>query len=100
MSNRSTSCRHNIKKVPTQTVVGVDQPVRALTCKKIKKNCLSSHSCHFVKKFVVGNNISSCKCPMGLHHVDIISKVPTKSVVGVDRPITALSSLYKSHQEL
>ena len=49
---------------------------------KISSNCLSSHSCHFVdffftitfsEKLVFGNDISSCKFPMGLHHVDIKS---------------------------
>ena len=38
-----------ISIVPSKTEVGVDRLVKALTCKKTKKNCLSSHSCYFVK---------------------------------------------------
>ena len=38
---------------PSKALVGVDQPMQALSMhiqKPYKNNCLSSHSCHFVKK--------------------------------------------------
>ena len=47
--------------------------------KKTKKKCLRCHSCHFVKNYFVLNHISSCKCPMGLHHVGIISNCSFKN---------------------
>ena len=68
-----------ISNFPSKTVVGVDQPVKALTCKKkTKKKCLSSHSCNFVKNYFFRKNISSCKCPRGVHHVGMISNCSIK----------------------
>ena len=58
--------------VQSKTVVGVDRPVNALPVNKKKKNCLSTHRCHFVKNYFFRNKISSCKCPMGVHHVGTI----------------------------
>ena len=79
--------------VPSKTVVGVDRPVNALTCKqKEEKLSVSSHRCHFVKNYFFRNKISSCKCPMGVHHVGTQYEiVPSKIVVGVDRPMNALT---------
>ena len=59
--NKISSCKcpmgvHHVGMI-SKTVVGVDWPMKALTC---KKKCLSSHSCHFVKNYCFCNyNISS-----------------------------------------
>ena len=44
------------------------------------------------QKLFFHNNNSSCKCPMGVHHVGIISNFSSKTVVEVDRPMKALTS--------
>ena len=80
------------QNTPPKAVVGVDQPTYALSWHKHKpymKNCLSSHSCHFVN-FV---------CTKLLHaYVQCVNIVKAKEkivlpkvVVGVDRPVNALS---------
>ena len=61
--NKISSCKcpvgvHHVGMISNCSIkncgqVGVDRPVKAFTCKKkkTKKNCLSSHSCHFIKNY-------------------------------------------------
>ena len=55
-----------------------------------RKNCLSSHSCHFVKKYFFWTKLlhAYVQC------VHIVKEkyqiVPSKAVVGVDRPVYGL----------
>ena len=92
-------------------MVGVDQPMKAPSMKIQTpywgKNCLSYHSCHFVKnstkfaggitaiilsKKIILNQTPSCIWSMCLHCIGKVSICPSKAVVGVDRPIK--SSIY------
>ena len=43
------------------------------------KNCLSSHSSHFVKKYFFLNQTPSCICSMCLHCIGIVSNCSIKS---------------------
>ena len=45
----------------------------------IRGNCLSSHSCHFVKKYFFLNQTPSCICSMCLHCIAIVSNCSIKS---------------------
>ena len=61
-------------------MVGADWPVLTLSKHKHKcdvKNCLSSHSCHFVK--ILFNQIHSCICSACLHCEGKVSNCYTKS---------------------
>ena len=53
----------------------------------VPENYLSFHSCHFF------NQTPSCICSICLYCVGKVSNCWTKAVVGVDRPIKALSKL-------
>ena len=72
-------------------MVGVDLPTNALSMhiqKPYKKNCLGSHSYHFVTKMFL-NQIPSCICSMCLLYI-VKAKyqvAPSKAVVGVDWPV-------------
>ena len=68
--NKVSSCKcpvgvHHVGMISNCSIkncgqVGVDRPVKAFTCKKkTKKNCLSSHSCHFIKKKIFFHNKNS-----------------------------------------
>ena len=69
-----------------------------LSVNKKKKNCLSSHRCHFVKKY-----FSAIKC---LHaNVQWVYSVKaqyeivqSKTVVGVDRSVNALTCKQKEEK--
>ena len=74
---------------PSKAVVGVDQPIKALSMhiqKPYVKNCLMSHTCIFFF-----NQTPSCICSMCLYCVGKVSNAPLKDVVGVDRPMKAPS---------
>ena len=55
------------------------------------KNRLSSHCCHFVKKYFFLNQTPACICSMCLIIQAKYQIVPSKAVVGVDRPMKAPS---------
>ena len=50
------------------------------------KNCLSS-----CQEFLLLNQIPSCICSMCLHYIGKDQIAPSKAMVGVDRPMKALS---------
>ena len=63
----------------------------------VRGNCLSSNSCHFVKNYFFQTKLLHAY----VQYVYIVAAkyqiAPSKAVVGVDRPIKALSCIYKSH---
>ena len=79
-------------------MVGVDQPTKALSMhiKAIEgENCLSSHSCHFVKNIFPNQILHAyVQCVYIVQAKYQIA--PSKAVVGVDRPMKALS-MHTSH---
>ena len=81
-------------------MIGVDRPMNALSMhfKKaiLGENCLSSHSCNFVK------NVFFTKLPHAYVQCVYILQVKyqiakSKAVVGVDRHMKALLCIYTSH---
>ena len=85
----------HIQKPYKGIMVGFDRPIKALSMHIQKpykvNNCLSSHSCHFVQKKIFFNQTPSCICSMCQYCIDKVSNVPSKAVVGVDRPMKAPS---------
>ena len=53
--------------------------IYAYTKAILGKNCLSSHSCHFVKKIFFLNQTPSCICSMCLHCIGLVSNCSIKS---------------------
>ena len=76
-------------------MLDVDRPMKAPTLQNIKallgENCLSSNSCHFVKKYFFQTKLLHAY----VQYVYIVAAkyqiAQSKAVVGVDRPIKALS---------
>ena len=69
-------------------MVRVDRPMKALYMhiqSLIRENCLSSHSCHFVKTKKM-NQTPSCICSMCLHCIAKYEIAPSKTLVEVDSP--------------
>ena len=54
-----------------------DGAIYAYTKALLRKNCLSSHSCHFVK--TIFNQTSSCMCSMCLYCTGKVSNCSIKS---------------------
>ena len=85
----------NISIVPSTSEVGVDRPMKALSIfyKSHKgEKCPKCHSCHFFK-LIFGTKLlhANVQCVYILkanYHI-----APSKAVVGVDRPMKALSML-------
>ena len=71
--------------------------IYAYTKALLGENCLSSNSCHFVKNYFFQTKLLHAY----VQYVYIVAAkyqiAPSKAVVGVDRPIKALSCIYKSH---
>ena len=84
-------------------MVGVDRPMKAPS-KQIQKpyqslywkNYLCSHSCRSINKKKL-NRILSYICSMCLYCIGKVSNCSIKTVVGVDRPMKALSMHIQSH---
>ena len=53
--------------------------IYAYTKALLEKNCLSSHSCHFVKKYFFLNQTTSCICSMCLYYIGKDSNCSIKS---------------------
>ena len=53
--------------------------IYAYTNTILGKNCLSSHSCHFVKNYFFLNQTPSCICSMCLHCIGKVSNCSIKS---------------------
>ena len=53
--------------------------IYAYTKALLEKNCLSSHSCHFVKKYFFLNQTPSFICSMCLHCIGKVSNCSIKS---------------------
>ena len=53
--------------------------IYAYTKALLGKNCLSSHSCHFIQKLFFENQTPSCICSMCLHCIDKVSNCSIKS---------------------
>ena len=72
-------------------MVGVDWPIKALSMHIQKPykgiNCLSSHSCHFVKNYLFFSTTLQCVFIVYAKY----QIAPLKAVVGVDRPMKAPS---------
>ena len=66
-------------------MIGVDRPLKALTCKNTKKKIIVL----IHVDVILSKNISfAIIFLLGLHHVGIISKSSNKNyMVGVDRPV-------------
>ena len=71
--------------------------IYAYTKALLGENCLSSNICHFVKNYFFQTKLLHAY----VQYVYIVAAkyqiAPSKAVVGVDRPIKALSCIYKSH---
>ena len=67
-----------ISNCSIKTVVVVDRPVKALTCKKLR-NIDKVLIAVILSKIIFPNKISSCKCPRGVHHVGMISNCSIKN---------------------
>ena len=71
---------------PPKAVVRVDRPMKALYYLRIYKShiggkSLSSHSCHFVKKYFFLNQTPSCICSMCLYCIGKVSNYSIESLV-------------------
>ena len=74
----STLCRQSIELNQKKAVVGVDRPMVALSMHLQKNNCLSSHSCHFVKNNFLVKLLHAKLCSMAKYQIAL-----SKAVVGV-----------------
>ena len=86
-------CLHCIGKVSTSSIKSCGRSwsahegtIYAYTKALLGKNCLSSHSCHFVKNYFFLNQTPSCICSMCLH---CIGKVSTSSIKSCGRSWSA-----------
>ena len=79
-------------------MVGVDRPVNALTSKQKKKNCLSSHRCHFVKKYFFAIDFLHANAQWVYNVKAQYEIVQSKTVVGVDRPVNSLTCKLKEEK--
>ena len=77
-------CKHGIGKVSNCSIKSCGRTWSAhegtifpYTNAQLGKNCLSSHSCHFVKKKL--NQTPSCICSMCKHGIGKVSKCSIKS---------------------
>ena len=80
---------------PSKTVVGVDRPMKAPTL-HIQKPCqgenfLTSNSCHLVRNYYFQIKLLHAYVQYVYIVVAKHQIAPSKAVVGVDRPIKALS---------
>ena len=79
-------CLHCIGKVSNCSIKSCGRSwsahegtIYAYTNTLLKKNCLSSHCCHFVKNYFFLNQTPSCICSMCLHCVGKVSNCSIKS---------------------
>ena len=63
-----------------------------------KKNCLSSHRCHFVKKYFFAIKFLHANVQWVYSVKAQYVIVPSKIVVGVDRPVNALTCEQKEEK--
>ena len=61
------------------------------------KNCLSSHSCHFVKNYFFRTKLLNAYVQCVYINEAKYQVAPSKAVVGVDRPIKAPSKHIQKH---
>ena len=62
-----------------------------LPVKRSKKNCLSSHSCQFVKKYFFAIILLHANVQLVYIMLAKYQIVPSKTVVGVDWPVNAIT---------
>ena len=79
-------CLHCIGKVSNCSIKGCSRScsahegtIYANTKALLGKNCLSSHSCLFVKNYIFPNQTPSCICSMCLHCIGKVSNCSIKS---------------------
>ena len=79
-------CLHCIDKVSNCSIKSCSRSlsahegtIYAYTKALSGKNCQSSHSCHFVKKYFFLNQTPSCICSMCLHCIGKVSNCSVKS---------------------
>ena len=66
-----------------------------LPVNKKKKNCLSSHRCHFVKKYFFAIKFLHANVQWVYSVKAQYEIVQSKTVVGIDRPVNALTCIQK-----
>ena len=81
-------------------MVEVDRPANALTCTQKEEKLsplllLSSHRCHFVKKYFFAIKFIHANVQWVYSVKAQYEIVQSKSVVGVDRPVNALTCKQK-----
>ena len=79
-------CLHCIGKVSNCSIKSCGRSwsahegtIYAYTNTLLGKNCLSSHTCHFVKNYFFLNQTPSCICSMCLHCIGKVSNCSIKS---------------------
>ena len=79
-------------------MVGIDRPVNALTCKQKEEKWLSSLRCHFVKNYFFALKFLHANVQWVYSVKAQYEIVQSKTVVGVDRPVNALTCKQKEEK--